>query len=160
MALNKNIKKRLSKKDKEWFQILEKHKDSYSKVIDYLIFKKITPDQALAILDKTLVVNPTSFKAKWKMIRFTLYLWARIEENEKGLLGKKIETIRRVVVKPEYQNMREPFGFKEKFNPEKEIKNLNLLVTDPRQWGYFRTENFVFKGTNKNIPQELIDKVR
>ena len=43
---------------------------------------------------------------------------------------------------------------------EREIKNLNKLVTDPRQFPYFRSKNFVYKNTNKNIPQELLDKIR
>ena len=42
---------------------------------------------------------------------------------------------------------------------EIEIKNLNLLITDKRQQIHFRSKNFVFKGTRKNIPQELLDEI-
>jgi len=134
--------------------------DKYKQVIAYLLRNKISPEQALAILDKTIVVDSNSLRSKWKMMRFNLYLWARIDEDKKGLLGKKIDTIRRVVALPKYKRLWDTFPQRAAFNPSKEIKNLNLLVTDPRQFGYFREENFVFEGTQKRIPQELIDKVR
>ena len=134
--------------------------EKYKQVIGYLVRNKISPEQALAILDKTIVVDTNSFRSKWKMMRFTLYLWDRIDEDKKGLMGKKIETIRRVVALPKYKRLWDTFPQRGAFNPNKEIKNLNLLVTDPRQFGYFREENFVFEGTQRKIPQELIDKVR
>ena len=138
--------------------------EKYNQVIGYLIRNKISPEAALAILDKTIKVNweknISNPRMQWKMMRFTLYLWARIDEDKKGLMGKKIETIRRVVALPKYKRLWDTFQQRGAFNPNKEIKNLNLLVTDPRQFGYFREENFVFEGTQKRIPQELIDRVR
>jgi len=138
--------------------------EKYKQVIGYLIHNKISPEQAMAILDKTIKIdwkkNINNPRIQWKMWRFSLYLWARIDEDQKGLLGKKIETIRRLVESPKYKRLWDTFPQRGGFNPEKEIKNLNLLVTDPRQFGYFREENFVFEGTQKRIPQELIDKVR
>jgi len=138
--------------------------EKYKQVIGYLIRNKISPEAALAILDKTIKVDwkkhVSNPRIQWKMWRFTLYLWARIDEDKKGLMGKKIETIRRVVVQLKYQRLWGTFPQRGVFNSNKEIKNLNLLVTDPRQFGYFREENFVFEGTQKKIPQELIDKVR
>ena len=53
--------------------------EKYKQVIGYLIRNKISPEAALAILDKTIVVDTNSFRSKWKMMRFTLYLWARID---------------------------------------------------------------------------------
>ena len=138
--------------------------EKYKQVVGYLIRNKISPEQAMAILDKTIKINwkknINNPRIQWKMWRFNLYLWARIDEDQKGLLGKKIETIRRLVESPKYKRLWDTFPQRGGFNPEKEIKNLNLLVTDPRQFGYFREENFVFEGTQKRIPQELIDKVR
>ena len=138
--------------------------EKYKQVIGYLVRNKISPEQAMAILDKTIKINwkknINNPRIQWKMWRFNLYLWARIDEDQKGLLGKKIETIRRLVESPKYKRLWDTFPQRGGFNPEKEIKNLNLLVTDPRQFGYFREENFVFEGTQKRIPQELIDKVR
>ncbi len=138
--------------------------EKYKQVIGYLVRNKISPEQAMAILDKTIKINwkknINNPRIQWKMWRFNLYLWARIDEDQKGLLGKKIETIRRLVESPKYKRLWDTFPQRGGFNPEKEIKNLNLLVTDPRQFGYFREENFVFEGTQKKIPQELIDKVR
>ena len=91
--------------------------------------------------------------------RFTLYIWARLYEHQKGLLGKKIDTVRRVVGSKEFNNLHKtyPLG---RLDIEREIKNLNKLITDPRQFPYFRSNNFVYKGSNKNIPQDLLDKIR
>ena len=100
--------------------------EKYKQVIGYLIRNKISPEAALAILDKTIVVDTNSFRSKWKMMRFTLYLLARIDEDKKGLMGKKIETIRRVVALPKYKRLWDTFPQRGPFNPEKEIKNLNL----------------------------------
>jgi hypothetical protein len=138
--------------------------EKYKQVIGYLIRNKISDEAALAILDKTIKIDwkkhASNPRIQWKMWRFTLYLWARIDEDKKGLMGKKIETIRRVVAQPKYQRLWDTFPQRGAFNLNKEIKNLNLLVTDPRQFGYFREENFVFEGTQRKIPQEIIDKVR
>ena len=134
--------------------------EKYNQVIGYLIRNKISPEKALAILDKTIVVDASSPRVRWKMMRFTLYIWARLDEDKKGLMGKKIDTIRRLVSLPKYKRLWDTHQQRGPFNINKEIKNLNLLVTDPRQFGYFREENFVFEGTQKRIPQELIDKIR
>ena len=47
-----------------------------------------------------------------------------------------------------------------KYDPEKEVRNLTQLIAEPRQTKEFKSKNFVYKGTNKNIPQLVIDKLR
>ena len=42
----------------------------------------------------------------------------------------------------------------------KEVKNFNKLITDPRQFSFFKSMYFYYKGTKKNIPQETIDQIR
>ena len=76
------------------------------------------------------------------------------------MLGKKIDSVRRVVASDTFKRLYKLYpGFKA-FNEDREIKNLNLLVTDPRQFVHFKERNFVFQKTKKRIPQELIDKLR
>jgi hypothetical protein len=43
---------------------------------------------------------------------------------------------------------------------EKEIKNLTQLIAEPRQTKEFKSKNFVYEGTKKNIPQSVIDRLR
>ena len=131
----------------------------YKELIEYLKKSYIKPNEALEIYKRAIEINPNNHRAVWKAKRFTLYIWARLYEHEKGLLGKKIDTVRRVVASKEFQNLHRtyPLG---RFDIEKEVKNLNKLITDPRQFPYFRSKNFYYKGSKKNIPQELLDKVR
>jgi|TARA_R100001530_G_scaffold132678_1_gene105304 hypothetical protein len=131
----------------------------YSDLVAFLKKKHIEPEEAIDICKRATEVNPTNHRTRWKMYRFTMYLWARIDEDKKGLLGKKIETIRRVVGSQPYKNMYKTFPFGS-FNPEKEIDKLNKLISDPRQYPIFKSHNFVYKGTNRNIPQETINKIR
>ena len=93
------------------------------------------------------------------MLRLTFYLWERIEQDKQGHLWTKTDTCKRVVNSEQYKEFRKAFH-KEKFDPLREEKKLFKLVTDPRQKiAYFKTRYFVFKGTKKNIPQDLINKL-
>ena len=74
------------------------------------------------------------------------------------MLNSKINSCRAVVNSPEYLRLYKTFPFGP-FNEAKEIKNLNLLITDKRQQIHFRSKNFVFKGTKRNIPQGLLDEI-
>ena len=47
-----------------------------------------------------------------------------------------------------------------KFDSEREAKNLSQLIAEPRQDKEFKSKNFFYEGTKKNIPQTLIDKLR
>ena len=135
-----------------------KEKD-YRTVLDFLINKHIKPKEALGILERATTVNTDNQRSQWKMMRFTMYLWARIEEQKKGYLWKKIDTVKHVVKSKEYHNLYKTFNFGS-FNEHKEVKNFNKLITDPRQFSFFKSMYFYYKGTKKNIPQETIDQIR
>ena len=60
---------------------------------------------------------------------------------------------------PKYKNLYETFPLAP-FNPHKEVKNLAQLIAEPRQTKEFKSKNFVYEGTKKNIPQGIIDKLR
>jgi len=47
-----------------------------------------------------------------------------------------------------------------KFDLYNEIKKLTQLIAEPRQDKEFKSKNFVYEGTKKNIPQTVIDKLR
>ena len=129
-------------------------------LLKYLDKEGISPLNALEIVKKANTINPSNYRSHWKMTRFSLYLWQRIKEDKARMLGKKIDSIRRVVATEKYKRLYKLYpGFKA-FNEAKEVKNLNLLITDPRQFIHFKERNFVYENTKHRIPQGLIDKLR
>ena len=129
-------------------------------LLKYLDKEGISPLNALEIVKKANTINPSNYRSHWKMTRFSLYLWQRIKEDKARMLGKKIDSIRRVVATDKYKRLYKLYpGFKA-FNEAKEVKNLNLLITDPRQFIHFKERNFVYEKTKHRIPQGLIDKLR
>ena len=134
--------------------------DEVNKLLNYLDKEGISPLNALEIVKKHNTINPSNYRTHWKMTRFTLYLWQRIKEDKARMLGKKIDSIRRVVATEKYKRLYDKSpGFKA-FNEAKEVKNLNLLITDPRQFIHFKERNFVYENSKQRIPQGLIDKLR
>ena len=130
------------------------------KLLDYLDKEGINPLNALEIVKKHNTINPSNYRTHWKMTRFTLYIWQRIKEDKANMLGKKIDSIRRVVATEKYKRNYKLYPGHKAFNEAKEVKNLNLLITDPRQFIHFKERNFVFENTKRRIPQSLIDKLR
>ena len=132
---------------------------NYKSLINYLIDQDITPKEALEIIKSHSQLNPTNRRTQWKMYRLSMFLWARVEEDKAGFLGKKSDTIRRLITTETYQKMWEAFN-KGKMNQEKEFTNLQYLLNDPRQAPFLKSKYHVFKNTQKPIPQELIDKLK
>ena len=132
----------------------------YSQLIGYLERRDISPKEAIKLIEATTPKGQKdNQKFNWKMLRLTLYLWERIEQDKKGHLWTKTDTCKRVVNSENYKQLWKGFH-KERFDPLREEKKLFKLVTDPRQKiAYFKTRHFVFKGTKKNIPQDLINKL-
>ena len=139
----------------------------------YIREQDIDVKEAKAILKRALEINPTNIRSLWKIDRFEMYIWQRMEEHNKDLLGKKIESCRRVVSSKVFEanykkhhpvHMRSIGGFV-KVDKEYEAYKLNKLVTDPRQYPFFRSKylrmpSSKLKKLNVKIPQEIIDKVR
>jgi hypothetical protein len=135
-------------------------KKDIDQLIRFLEKEEISAETALKILVKSVSVNPSNHRSRWKMMRFTLYIWERHKEYKLNMLGKKIDTIRRVVDNPKYERLWKTHHQPGPFNKDKEIKNLNLLVTDPRQFPIFKSRNFNIENTKTPIPQELLNKIR
>ena len=60
----------------------------YKKVIEFLKENKVDPEKALVTLKKeygTKPGNKTNLKYHWKMMRFTLYIWERLNEHDKNI---------------------------------------------------------------------------
>ena len=126
-------------------------------LLDYLEKRDIDPLEARDIIHKsTPEAQEDNKRFNWKMLRFTMYLWERIEQDKKGYLWKKTDTAKAVVESKNYIKMYEAFD-NSKYDPKKEAFNLFKLITDPRQKPYLKSRYFVFKNSKNNIPQEIID---
>ena len=123
-------------------------------ILKYLKQRNITEEEAIKYIESSI-----PYKRVWKMWRFTLYLWARIYHEEKGIKKNRIETVAHIVMLPKYKRIHDGFPLP-KFDPNNEIKKLTQLIAEPRQDKEFKSKNFVYEGTKKNIPQTTIDKLR
>ena len=120
----------------------------------YLKQRKITEEDAIKYIESSI-----PYKKIWKMWRFTLYLWARVDNDKRGIKKNRIETVAQVVHMPKYKRLYDTFPLP-KFDPNNEIKKLTQLIAEPRQDKEFKSKNFVYEGTRTNIPQTVIDKLR
>ena len=124
------------------------------KLLKMLEQRGISEDEAIEYIEKSI-----PYKRIWKMWRFTLYLWKRIENEKRGINKNRIETVAEVVHMPKYKRLYDTFPLMP-FDADKEIKNLTQLIAEPRQSKEFKSKHFVYEGTKKNIPQSVIDKLR
>ena len=124
------------------------------KLLKMLEQRGIGEEEAIKYIEQSI-----PYKRTWKMWRFTLYLWKRIENEKRGIKKNRIETVAEVVHMPKYKRLYDTFPLLP-FDKEKEIKNLTQLIAEPRQTKEFKSKNFVYEGTKKTIPQSVIDKLR
>ena len=106
---------------------------------------------ALEIIKKSHEINPNNQRSVWKAMRLQLYIAQRLEEYKKGLLGKKAESVRRVMEKPNYKRLAQTFNER----TERAFKNFNHLITDPRQQHFFKVKNFKIKGLTPDLLKKL-----
>ena len=131
---------------------------NYSELVEYLKKRGISPQDNVDIVEKTTPeAQEDNKRFNWKMLRFTMYLWKRVEQDKNGNLWSKTATAKEVVESKKYKDMYQPFNRSSRFDPKKEAKNLFKLVTDPRQKPYFKSRYFVYEKSKKTIPQDHID---
>ena len=144
------------------------------KLIKYLEKREISPSDAIDIIHASTPEGQAGNKKfNWKMFRFTMYLWKRVEQDKNGNLLSKTQTALDTVNQKKYLDLLEAHlppaspslrasrrvmtEFKHKEMIEKEAKNLFKLVTDPRQKHFFKSRYFVYERTQTTIPQDHID---
>ena len=128
----------------------------------YLERRGISPKEAIEIIEATTPEGQKDNKKfNWKMLRFTMFLWKRVEQDKNGNLLSKTDTAKDVVDSKNYKKMYGAFNHQKKIDQRKEAKNLFKLVTDPRQKPYFKSRYFVYEGKKlgqkAHIPQDHID---
>ena len=124
-------------------------------ILKYLKQRNITEEEAIKYIETSI-----PYKRAWKMWRFTLYLWKKIENEKRGVKKNRIATVAHIVMLPKYKRIHDGFPLP-KFDPNNEIKKLTQLIAEPRQDKEFKSKNFVYENQpNKYIPQTVIDKLR
>ena len=105
------------------------------------------------ILKRALEINPNNQRSVWKARRLELYIAQRFEEYKKGLLGKKAESVRRVMEKDTYKRLAKSSNLTGRAG--RAFKNFNHLITDPRQQHFFKLKNFNIKGLTEDLLKKL-----
>ena len=128
----------------------------------YLRENDIELKEATDIFKRALEINPTNMRSLWKLKRFGMYIAQRIDEDKQGLLGKKMDSARRVVASKnyidEYKKHHQGIMSLKKTDAEYEAFKLNKLITDPRQYHFFKSKYLTYPRSSRNIPQDVIDK--
>ena len=68
-------------------------------------------DDVLELTKKSVEINPNNQRFLWRARRLELYIAQRLEEYKKGILGKKAESVRRVMEKDNYKRLVKSFAF-------------------------------------------------
>ena len=71
-------------------------------ILKYLKERNMSEEEAIGYIEASL-----PYKRTWKMWRFTLYLWARIDNEKRGIKKNRIETVAQVVLAPKYKRLYE-----------------------------------------------------
>ena len=110
-------------------------------------------DDVLELTKKSVEINPNNQRSVWKARRLELYIEQRLEEYNKGLLGKKAESVRRAMEKDNYKRLAKTFKLTGRAG--RAFKNFNHLITDPRQQHFFKLKNFKVKGLTKDLLEKI-----
>ena len=130
---------------------------TWGDLVDNLKKLKVTPGEAYRTVQEKLTSDNIRFN--WKMMRLTMYVWERIEEDKAGYLKPKIDTVRAVVETRRFKDFFYGYHPHLKFEPDREIKLLNKLITEKTGYAYLVEGNYLYPGTNKLIPKKYLDTI-
>jgi len=140
-----------------------KIKGDSAKDWEFLIYElkklKVTPGEAYRIISQK--KGDTNIRFQWKMLRLTLFIWARVKENEGMYLKPKIDTVRGVVSERKFKQFFYGYYPDLQFDHEKEVKLLNKLIADKGVRPYFKEGYYFYEGIKpgKTIPQKILDRI-
>jgi len=81
-----------------------------NKIIKYLEKREISPGDAVDIIHASTPEGQAGNKKfNWKMLRFTMYLWKRVEQDKNGNLLSKTQTALDTVADKKYQDLLDGF---------------------------------------------------
>ena len=170
MVKKKKVKDRFFNKFLE--QLYKKDVKGAQDLGRFLRENNISPSEAIRIIARAKKIDDTrGDKYNWKMMRFTLYLWQRIRELQRGTgLKSRIDTVRDVVRSDKYKRLYNTFDQPQEYDHAEEIKKLTQLIAETRQDEYFKEGLYKFEGYHSLvegeykkdtiIDQPTIDKIR
>ena len=128
---------------------------------DFLVYElrklKVTPGEAYRIIAEK--KGNSNIRYEWKMVRFTMFIWARVQEDKGLYLKPKIDTVRGVVSNRNFKKFFQGYFPDLEFDHEKEVKLLNKLIAETPQRAFFKEGYYKYEGTNKVIPQDHLDRI-
>jgi len=139
-----------------------KHKPvvTESDLLENLRRLKVTPGEAFRRINDTIISKGEgNIRFNWKMIRFTLFIWARIDEHSRGYLKPKIDTVRKVCNDERFKEHYYGYYPDIKFDYDREVKLLNKLIAEKPQQFLFKEGYYKFHKTNKIVPQALLTQI-
>jgi len=126
---------------------------TWDDLIDNLKKQRLTPGETYRKL------NSDNTRFNWKMIRLTLYVWERVEEDKSGYLKPKIDTVRAVVKTRRFEDFFYGYYPDLKFDERREIELLNKLITEKPGYAYLVEGYYLYPGSKRLIPQKHLNHV-
>jgi len=126
---------------------------TWDDLVHHLKKLKVTPEEAYK------KITSDNARFNWKMMRLTMYVWERISEDKNGYLKPKIDTVRAVVDTKRFRDFFEGYYPYMEFEPDREVKLLNKLITEQNGYNYLIEGNYLYPGTNKVIPGKHLDDI-
>jgi len=126
---------------------------NWDDLVNQLKKLKITPEEAFK------KITSDNERFNWKMMRLTMYVWERVSEDKNGYLKPKIDTVRSVVDTKRFKDFFEGYYPYMEFEPDREVKLLNKLITEQNGYNYLIEGNYLYPGTNKVIPAKHLDDI-
>jgi len=126
---------------------------TWDDLIDNLKKQRLTPGETYRKL------NSDNTRFNWKMIRLTLYVWERLEEDKSGYLKPKIDTVRAVVKTRRFEDFFYGYYPDLKFSEKREIELLNKLITEKPGYAYLVEGYYLYPGSKRLIPQKHLNHV-
>jgi len=126
---------------------------TWDDLVHHLKKLKVTPEEAYK------KITSDNARFNWKMMRLTMYVWERISEDKNGYLKPKIDTVRAVVDTKRFRDFFKGYYPYMEFEPDREVKLLNKLITEQNGYNYLIEGNYLYPGTNKVIPAKYLDDI-
>tara|TARA_R100001369_G_scaffold13994_1_gene28356 strand:- start:397 stop:903 length:507 start_codon:yes stop_codon:yes gene_type:complete len=128
---------------------------------EFLIYElkklKVTPGEAFRIIAQK--KGDTDMRFQWKMMRLTMFVWERMQEDKGMYLKPKIDTVRSVVGQRKFEQFFRGYFPDLEFDHAKEVKLLNKLIAEKSVRPYFKEGYYNYEGKNTKIPQKVLDRI-
>ena len=88
-----------------------------------------------------------------------MYVWERVKEDKARYLKPKIDTVRAVVETRRFEDFFYGYYPDLKFDPKREIKLLNKLITEKTGYAYLKEGYYKYEKTQMWIPQKHLEAI-